>query len=307
MATTAALLTAAVARLRAAGSASAPLDAQLLLGYVLGVDRTRLIAYPEAQVGTGQEAAFEALVVRREAGEPVAYLRGIQEFHGLALTVDARVLVPRPETELLVDLAVAEIADRLVTAPRAPGAAPLHVVDVGTGSGAIAVAICATLRRRGMSGEVEVVASDISADAAAVARENAVGHAVADRMGVVIADLLPLAGLTAGLLQVPERFHLVCANLPYIRTAELPGLPAPVRHEPDRALDGGPDGLGVIRRLLAVLPDRVAPGALALLEIGSDQGAGIREAALAILPGWTCDVFADLAGLDRVASLRAPA
>jgi release factor glutamine methyltransferase len=175
------------------------------------------------------------------------------------------------------------------------------VADVGTGSGAIAVAIAAALRRRGMAGDVEIFASDVSADAAALARENTVAHAVADRVGVAVADLLPPAGAAVGLLRAPERFDMVCANLPYIRTGDLDDLPAPVRFEPPEALDGGPDGLAVIRRLLALLPDRLNDGGLALLEIGSDQGDAIGDAAAALLPLWGCQVVADLAGLPRIA------
>jgi release factor glutamine methyltransferase len=148
---------------------------------------------------------------------------------------------------------------------------------------------------------VEIVASDLSADAAALARENAVAHGVADRIGVAVADLLPPAGEAAGLLRAPERFDIVCANLPYIRTGDLAGLSAPVRFEPLDALDGGPDGLDVIRRLLALLPDRLGDGGLALLEIGSDQAEAIGAAAVALLPGWGCEVVVDLAGLPRIA------
>ena len=295
------LLAAGTDRLRAAGSPSARLDAELLLADALGTDRTGVLAHPDGLAGDGPAARFAAAVERRAAGEPVAYIRGMKEFHGLALAVDARALVPRPETELLVDLALEELADVLRRGPRPAGTPPVTVADVGTGSGAIAVAIAAALRRRGMAGDVEIVASDLSADAAALARENAVAHGVADRIGVAVADLLPPAGEAAGLLRAPERFDIVCANLPYIRTGDLAGLPAPVRFEPLDALDGGPDGLDVIRRLLALLPDRLSDGGLALLEIGSDQAEAIGDAAVALLPGWGCDVVADLAGLPRIA------
>jgi release factor glutamine methyltransferase len=301
VATVGGLLAAGTDRLRVAGSPSARLDAELLLADALGSDRTGLLAHPDGLAGDGPAARFAAALDRRAAGEPVAYIRGMKEFHGLALAVDSRALVPRPETELLVDLALGELADVLGRAPRPPGTQPVSVADVGTGSGAIAVAIAAGLRRRGMAGEVEIVASDLSADAAALARENAVAHGVADRVGVAVADLLPPAGETAGLLRVPQRFDLVCANLPYIRTRDLDGLPAPVRFEPPGALDGGPDGLDVIRRLLALLPGRLGDGGLALLEIGSDQADAMGDATAAVLPGWGCEVVADLAGLPRIA------
>jgi release factor glutamine methyltransferase len=295
------LLAAGTDRLRAAGSSSARLDAELLLADALGTDRTGVLAHPDGLAGDGPAAHFDAALERRAAGEPVAYIRGMKEFHGLALAVDARALVPRPETELLVDLALEELADVLGRGPRPAGTPPVTVADAGTGSGAIAVAIAAALRRRGMAGDVEIVASDVSADAAALARENAVAHGVADRIGVAVADLLPPAGEAAGLLRAPERFDIVCANLPYIRTGDLAGLPAPVRFEPLDSLDGGPDGLDVIRRLLTLLPDRLSDGGLALLEIGSDQAEAIGDAAVAILPGWGCDIVVDLAGLPRIA------
>ena len=303
-------LAAAASRLSAAGediAGTARLDAELLLGFVLGVERTRLLAYPEAPLGSGQAERFATLVASREAGEPVAYLRGMQEFHGLALAVDERVLIPRPETELLVETALVEIRRRLAGEPRATGAPPLHVADVGTGSGAIAVALALALRRRGMAAEVEIIASDCSPDAAAVARENTVGHGAADRIGIAEADLLPAEGLPAGLLRVPADFDIICANLPYVPTGALAALPRPVGFEPVGALDGGPDGLDVIRQLLDLLPARTASGATAFLEIGADQAPAIGGAVAAALPGWSCEILPDLAGLPRLVVLRRPA
>ena len=306
MTTVGALLAAGTDRLRSAGSPSARLDAELLLADALGTDRTGVLAHPGGLAGDGPAARFAASLERRATGEPVAYIRGMKEFHGLALAIDARALVPRPETELLVDLAFAELAEVLGRAPRPAGTTPVNVADVGTGSGAIALAVAAALRRRGMAGEVEIVATDQSADAAALARENVVAHGVADRVGVAVADLLPPAGAEAGLLRVPEQFDLVCANLPYIRTADLDDLPAPIRFEPRDALDGGPDGLGVIRPLLALLPGRLRDGGLALLEIGSDQADAIADASARLLPDWSCGVVADLAGLPRIARISRP-
>lgn len=299
--TIAALLGPAVDRLRASGSGSSRLDAELLLGHALGVGRTAVLAHPDSPVGPDAAARFEAAVGRREAGEPVAYIRGIREFYGLALGCDARALVPRPETELLVELAATDVVDRLGASPRPPGTPAIAVADVGTGSGAIAVALGATLRRQGMGSDVEIIASDRSPDAVDLARENAVAHGLADRIGVTVADLLPPAGAAAGLLVVPARFDVVAANLPYVRTGDLGGLAPDLGFEPREALDGGPDGLAVIRTLLAVLPDRLAPGGRCFLEIGADHGSTIVAVVAAIVPGWRCAVEPDLSGIPRVA------
>ena len=306
MATIGEHLAAAVDRLRASGSESARLDAELLMAHALGVERTTVLAHPEGAVGPEAAARLADHLSRRAAGEPVAYIRGLKEFHGAAFAVDARALIPRPETELLVDLALGAIGDRLATAPRPPGTPPLAVADVGTGSGAIAVALATALRRRGMLGEVEIIASDASDEAAGLARENAVAQGVGDRVAVATADLLPPPGRPAGLLTVPARFDVVCANLPYIPSAVVPRLPVAASFEPPMALDGGPDGLDVIRRLLAVLPERVAAAGVALLEIGDEQGPALRAAAAERLPGWEVRVEPDLASRPRVAVLDAP-
>jgi release factor glutamine methyltransferase len=293
-----ALLREATLRLREAGSETPRLDAELLLGSVLGIERTRVIAYGEAPVGDGQVEAFRARLERRAAGEPVAYIRGIKEFRGLAFSVDARALIPRPETERLVELAEDAIADRLTRAPRPPGAAPIPVVDVGTGSGTIAVALAVALRRRGMLGAVSILATDISEDALGVAAENVVAHVVADAVRLQAADLLPPDGVL---------FDLVLANLPYVRADVIPTLPVATSFEPTVALDGGPDGLAVIRRLLTLLPTRLSDDGLALLEIGADQGDAIVATVAKALPGWRCSVESDLAGLPRVARIEPPA
>ncbi|MGD0248241.1 MAG: hypothetical protein ABSB75_04225 [Candidatus Limnocylindrales bacterium] len=147
------LLAAGMARLRAAGSESARLDAELLLGWAVGAERTAILAHPEAPVGADAAVRYEEAVARREKGEPVAYLRGLKEFYGLAFAVDRRAMIPRPETELLVERAEAEVAWRLTSAPRPAGTPRLRVVDVGTGSGAIAIALAHLLRKRRMLAE----------------------------------------------------------------------------------------------------------------------------------------------------------
>src|SRR3954451_11092978 len=279
-------------RLVTAGSESPRLDAELLLAQALGVERTGLLTYPAAAAGEGPRQPFGASPARRERGEPVAYIRGFREFHGLAFATDARALIPRPETELLVDEAIAAVVARLTAAPRPPGSRPLRVADIGTGTGAIAVALLAALRKRHMDQHVTVVAVDLWPDALDLARENAVGHGVADRMLFREADLVPVG-------DVP--YEVICANLPYVTTGALPALARDLGFEPRSALDGGPDGLDVIRRLLERLPSVLESSGVALLEIGADQGAAIAGVVGSLLPGWRCDVREDLAGLPRVA------
>lgn len=300
MATVRELLDVAAARLREAGSESARLDAELLLAFSLDTDRTAVIAHTDAPVGDGAAARFQAALDRRAAGEPVAYIRGFKEFHGLAFGVDPRALIPRPETELLVQLGELEVVRRLVGAPRPQGAPRIRVIDVGVGSGAVAITLAVLLRRRGMLDDVDLAAVDVSDDALQLARENAVAHAVGDRIEFEIADLLP--GTLAA------QWDVVLANLPYVRSDAVPVLPVAASFEPVLALDGGSDGLRVIARLLDQLPSGLARDGVALLEIGGDQGADIRALVEDRLPGWQCDVELDLGGLPRVAIVRrAPA
>jgi release factor glutamine methyltransferase len=290
------LLRSGVERLREAGSETPRLDAELLLGHAIGADRTVIVAHPEAPVGADAVARYEAGLDRRAAGEPVAYIRGFKEFYGLAFSTDRRALIPRPETERLVELAEAEVIRRLTSAPRPPGSEPMRIVDVGTGSGTIAVSLAVACRRRGVYQEIEVIATESSGEALALARENAVGHGVADRIRFVDADLLPPV--------IGRPFDLVLANLPYVRSGAIDGLPIAASFEPRSALDGGPDGLAVIAGLLARLPDALAVDGDALVEIGADQGDDIIDLVTRELPNWTCSVERDLAGHPRVARIR---
>ena len=265
---------------------------------MLGVDRASLLAHPEAPVGTGQIEAFEIALARRVRGEPVAYIRGLKEFYGLALTVDTRALIPRPETELLVDLGLQRLRSLLTEAPRPELSPPLRVWDVGTGSGAVAVALAVEARRRGYGRDVRLLASDTSAQALGLAVENAVVHGVADVIEFRQADLLeePIDGPV----------ELVLANLPYIPSADVPRLPVAASFEPAAALDGGPDGLDHIRRLLSRLPAVLAPAGACLLEIGADQGEQVGEVVSGVLTGWSLSSHKDLAGVPRVVELRPP-
>ncbi len=295
MATVEELLRIGVDRLRASGSDSPRLDAELLLGKSVGLDRTRIIAYPEAPVGEAAAAAYEADLTRRERGEPIAYIRGLKEFHGLAFAIDSRALIPRPETERVVDLAEAEVVTRLLAAPRPTGTPPVRVADVGTGAGTIAIALAVALRRRKMLDEVRILATDLDSDAIRLARENAVGHVVADRIEFVVSDLLPLDG---------ERLDVLAANLPYIPTSDIERLPVAASFEPRQALDGGSDGLEIIRALLDRVPRVLRSDGVALVEIGSDQGERLTAEVAARMPGWSCEVLPDLSGLPRVARLE---
>jgi release factor glutamine methyltransferase len=289
--TTSELLAEGVERLRASGSETARLDAELLLGDAVGVGRTVLLAHPDAPVGAGAIARYREGLDRRATGEPVAYIRGMKEFFGLAFSVDRRALIPRPETERLVELAEQEVRSRLRS--RVGTQAPIRIADVGTGSGAIAITLAVRLRSLGALQAVELVAVDVENNALQLAKENAVGHAVADGITFGRSDLLvDVSG---------DRFDLVLANLPYVRRDAIPSLPVAASFEPVAALDGGADGLEVISRLLAQLPDALATDGTALLEIGSDQGDAIVDRCSEVLPGWTCAVELDLAGRPRVA------
>lgn len=263
---------------QAAALGIARLDAQLLLLHVLGrdaADRAWLIAHDgDALPGTAQDT-FLSLCRRRAHGEPVAYLTGGKEFFGLPLQVDARVLVPRPDTETLVEWALDILRGR--TAPR--------VVDLGTGSGAIALAI----RSRCPDAQVEAV--DRSADALAVACANA------RRLG------LDVAFRQADWLEGAGRYDLIVGNPPYIAEgdAHLPGL----RHEPRQALVAGADGLDDLRRIAAAAPGHLAPGGWILLEHGWDQAGAVRGLLRDAGLHDACS-RADLAGISRCSGARRP-
>ncbi len=228
------------------------LDAQLLLGHVLRQSRTWLIAHDGDALPPADASAYAALCRRRAAGEPLAYLVGEREFHGLTLQVSPAVLVPRPDTETLVDWALALLADELADRP-----AP-QVVDLGTGSGAIALAV----KHRHPVAQVSAV--DLSDAALAVARANAT------RLGLAV-DFH--AGSWWQALPGDQRFDLVLSNPPYI-AGEDPHLPA-LRHEPTLALTPGGDGLDAIRAIVVGAPAHLQPGAWLLLEHGWDQAGAV--------------------------------
>ncbi|MGH2511181.1 MAG: N5-glutamine methyltransferase family protein, partial [Candidatus Limnocylindrales bacterium] len=200
-----------------------------------------------------------------------------------------------PETELLVDLVLGALVERLVAAPRPAGTPPLRLIDVGTGGGTIAIAVAAELRRRRIEHDVAIIATDTSPDALQLARENAVGHGVADRIQFELGDLVPWDSTL---------FEVVAANLPYIPSADIDGLPIAASFEPRDALDGGDDGLATIRRLLEQLGRVLRPSGVAFLEIGSDQGPAVLAAAAELVPGWAASIVPDLSGLDRVVQIE---
>jgi release factor glutamine methyltransferase len=196
---------------------------------------------------------------------------------------------------LLVDLSVERLRLLLTERARPADANSILAWDVATGSGAVAVALAVEVRRRGYATDVNFLATDVSAAALGLATENAVAHGVADLIDFGVADL------TSGFETRPA--DLLLANLPYIPTASVPTLPVAASFEPSNALDGGEDGLELVRRLMRELPTTLAPGGFALLEIGAGQESAVEEYAHAVLPGWAMSVHTDLAGLPRVVEL----
>ena len=266
----------AIERLReGADPRSAALDADVLLAFALSVSKEDVLAHPERALDAQNAARFASLVERRRTGEPVAYLRGFKEFYGLRFSVDPRVLIPRPETETLVDEARRAIARRRCV-----------VVDVGTGSGAIACAIAVH------EPDTRVIAIDASGDALAVADANARSLGVGQRIELRHGDLLA---------PVTERVDVVCANLPYLRDdalAQLNDERTSLAFEPRAAVAAGPDGLDLIRRCVADLPRVLARGGAALFECDPPQAEVIS--GLFTAAGLAAGVRVDLSGHPRV-------
>lgn len=260
----------------AATSSTPRLDTELLLAHASGRPRNAILAFPEHRIDVETCEVFRELIHERGSGVPIAYLTGRKEFYSLSLTVTPATLVPRPETELLVELTLAHIAG--IERPR--------VLDLGTGCGAIALAV-----KHGCASSC-VTAVDSSVEALAVAKANG------ERLGLDVSWLESNWFDALG----DDRFDVIVSNPPYVARDELDTLPE-LRHEPRAALDGGIDGLNAIRDLLATAPSHLVPRGALLMEHGADQAAEV--VALARSHGFrVVETRADLAGLERVLSAR---
>lgn len=269
-------------------SETASLDAQVLLAHILEKPRAWVLAHPEAVLSSNQVSALDLALERLLNGEPLPYVLGEWEFFGLTFTVSPAVLIPRPETEGLVETALQWMKAR----PHLLSSSLKNclIADVGTGSGCIAIALAFHLPN------IHILATDISTAALEIACANALRQKVASRIHLLQTDLLS---------SFPKQplFHLVCANLPYIPQEVLPGLPV-YRREPALALDGGPHGLKIIERLLIDARPRLAPGGLLLLEIETSQGQAVSSLAQDIYPSATVHLLRDLADRDRLVSIQ---
>jgi len=265
-------------------SSTPRLDAEVLLAHVLSVSRAQLHLRWNHALGSARSQSYRQLVRQRAAHEPVAYLVGVQPFYDVDLRVDRRVLIPRPETEHLIEEALSWAQRR--------SQRPLRLVDVGTGCGALVIVLARHLPH------AQAWAVDVSRQALEVAASNLDRHGLREQVKLVCGDLLSS-------LRGP--FDLIVANLPYVASEGLPHLPPDITaFEPRLALDGGQDGLALVRRLLAQCPDRLAPGGLVLLEIGDGQGQAVCRVVREHLPLAQATVLRDYAGLERVVRFERP-
>jgi release factor glutamine methyltransferase len=274
--------------LKGGGVDTPRVDAECLLASLLSTDRLHLYAATDERLPTAVCEAYAMLVSRRRARVPLAYLTGTKEFWSLAFKVTPAVLIPRPETEVLVATALARLAP--VTAPR--------IVDVGTGAGAIAVAMAKTLPR------ARIYATDISSEALEVAKENARAHEVGGRITFLRGDLLEPV-FTRGLV---GQCDLIIGNPPYVLSGDLGALPPEVRYEPTEALDGGPDGLTCHRQIIRAAPALLRPGGWLALEMAPGQGRLLTKIVCAQGKFTGVDLVPDLHGRERliIASVAGP-
>ncbi len=256
------------------------LEAEVLLRHALGIERAAFMARLSQDIPPSVLPGLSALLERRLRREPLAYITRQRAFYGLDFLVDHRVLVPRPETEGLVERVIALAARR---------PASLTIIDVGTGSGCIAVALAVNLPA------ARVLASDLSDDALALARRNAERNGVGEKIVFLQGDLLDAT---------TELVDIIVANPPYIASDEIEWVaPEVARFEPRAALDGGPDGLAVIRRLIAQAPQHLHAGGSLLLEIAAGQGSRVADLSRAAFPAARVAIENDLAGLERYVTL----
>ncbi|MFN3984742.1 MAG: peptide chain release factor N(5)-glutamine methyltransferase [Rhodocyclaceae bacterium] len=248
-------------------------DARVLLRHVLQCPAARLVAHADERLDSADWLAYRALVERREAGEPVAYLTGTREFYGYPLMVTPAVLIPRPETELLIELALAHFGDR----------AGVRVLDLGTGSGAVAISLARELQ------SADVVAVDRSREALLVAMANAARLGAS--VSFIVSDWFSALG--------GDRYHLIVGNPPYVAATDPHLAEGDVRFEPSTALVSGPEGLDDIEEIVAQAPHHLEPGGWLFLEHGYDQASRVRglltDAGFAAIASWR-----DLAGIERV-------
>jgi release factor glutamine methyltransferase len=280
-ATVGATLREGVRQLESASVTSAALAAELLLMHVLGRDRTFLYAHPEDPVNPVQAEAFLSLLIKRSAGAPTQYLTGRQEFWGMDFEVTPDVLIPRPETEHLIEVAVARIGESRRNNP-------LRIADVGTGSGCIAVALAKEFP------SANIFATDISSAALAVAKRNAARHIFTNRITFIECNLLE------GIPQQPP-FDIIVSNPPYVARKDAASLPVDVReHEPEIALFAGEEGMGIYVPLIAQAAKYLTEGGLLVLELGYGLFEPVSE-LLEARRGWTrVSATQDLAGIPRV-------
>ncbi len=282
----------ATSALSAAKVDAPKLVAQVLMAHALGVPRASVIVTPPSQaLQAYQLTAFRALVMRCASGEPMGYAVGHTEFYKLDFITDRRALIPRPETEHLVDLAAARIqAMPAPTSVTQTGTFKTPIVDVGTGTGCIIISLAVKLPA------MRFLATDVSSSALALAQENAKKHGVNARLQFLRGDLLS---------PLPMRVDGVIANLPYVTTSEWQALPRNIReYEPRIALDGGADGLDFIRKLLAQAAQRVKPDGWLLLEIGATQGLAVTALVRQAFPLAGINLHRDYAGLTRMVEIQ---
>ncbi len=257
------------------------LDASVLIAHVIKKPRTWIMAHPELALTAEQQKKLDESLARLEQGESFPYVLGHWEFFGLDFQLTPDVLIPRPETELLVEKAIAWLQS---------SQGRRKVADIGTGSGAISISIAVNVS------SAQVLETDISRKALDVARRNAIRFEVEGRIDLLQCDLLPQYG---DLVPMEKRFDLICANLPYVPTETLHQLPIFGR-EPTLALDGGRDGLDLIRRLLNIAPEWLATGGMMLLEIESTHGQQVLQLARSAFPQASLELHKDLAGRERL-------